>query len=128
MIEIRELKSSDIFPMVAILNKVGFRELKTILTPEKIKEMMKAVKGSGEEEVDSSTVLGFNLIFEVVGIIMNNLPSCEQEIYRFLSGVTGLSSEEVANLSMSDFAETIVAVVQKPEFMDFFKAVSKLFK
>ena len=134
-LELRELKSSDIFPMVQILNKIGFKELKTILTPDKVKDMMKSFKEvQGEEEsektedgVDNSTILGFNLMIEVVGIVMNNLPSCEQDLYRFMSGVSGLSVKEIADLPMSDFAEMVIAIVQKQEFKDFFKAVSKLF-
>lgn len=131
MIELRELKSSDVFPMVQILNKVGFKELKTVLTPDKVKDMMKSFKEAGsettEDGVDKSTILGFNLILEIVGIVMNNLPSCEEDLYRFISGVSGLSVQEIADLPMGDFAEVIIAIVQKQEFRDFFKAVSKLF-
>lgn len=131
MIELRELKSSDVFPMVQILNKVGFKELKTVLTPDKVKNMMKSFKEAGsettEDGVDKSTILGFNLILEIVGIVMNNLPSCEEDLYRFISNVSGLSVKEIADLPMGDFAEVIIAIVQKQEFRDFFKAVSKLF-
>lgn len=129
--ELRELKSSDVFPMVQILNKVGFKELKTVLTPDKVKDMMKSFKDAGSEKaedgVDKSTILGFNLILEIVGIVMNNLPSCEEDLYRFISNVSGLSVKEIADLPMGDFAEMVVAIVQKQEFKDFFKAVSKLF-
>lgn len=132
--ELRQLKSSDIFPMIQILNKIGFKELKTVLTPDRLKSMVSTFKAKQEEEeddddtVDQTTVLGFNLVFEVAGIIMQNLPSCEQDLYKFLSGVSGLSVQEITDLPMSDFAEMIVDVIQKPEFKDFFKAVSKLFK
>lgn len=125
--ELRELKSSDIFPMVGILNKIGFKELKTVLTPDKIKEMTKIMKTQGEDDMDNTTLFGFNVILEVVGIIMNNLSKCEQDLYKFLSSVSGLTVKEVEDLAMSDFAEMIVAIVKKPEFKDFFKAVSKLF-
>lgn len=132
MIELRELKSCDLFPMVQILNRIGFKELKTVLTHEKIKDMMKVFKEQGEEEQgeeqeDMSTILGFNLLFEVAGIILDNLPKCETELYRFLSGLSGLSVEQISDLSLGDFAEMVVDVLKKPEFGDFFKAVSKLF-
>lgn len=131
MIELRELKSADIFPMIQILNKIGFRELKEILTPEKIKEMMKTFKEAGSEkeseEMNTTTVLGFNLIIEVVGVIMNNLPSCQTEIYKFMSNLSGLSVKDLEELPMADFAEMIIDLIQKQEFKDFFKAVSKLF-
>lgn len=128
MIEIRSLKSSDIFPMVQILNKIGFKELKTILTPDKMKEMMPLMTADDkDEETDASTILGFNMMIELVGIIMNNLPSCEDDLYKFLSNVSGLSVKEIADLPMGEFADMIITVIQKEEFRDFFKAVSRLF-
>ena len=131
MIELRELKSADIFPMIQILNKIGFRELNEILTPDKIKEMMKTFKEAGSEEeseeMNTTTVLGFNLIIEVVGVVMNNLPSCQTEIYKFMSNLSGLSVKDLEELPMADFAEMIIDLIQKQEFKDFFKAVSKLF-
>ena len=128
MIELRELKSRDLFPMFGILKKIGFRELKTILTPERIQEWTSATKAPKDgENTDRSTILGYNILFEVAGIVIDNLESCEQEVYRFLAGISDKSVEEIADLPMAEFAETIVAVIQKPEFSDFFKAVSKLF-
>lgn len=72
--------------------------------------------------------LGVSVVMEVVSIIMKNLPSCKNEIYTFLSGLSGMTVKEIGNLDMVTFTEMIVAVVQKQEFKDFFKVVSKLFK
>lgn len=122
--ELRELKSSDMFPMFGILSKIGFKELKERFTPEKIQNLVNVANG---EEGDSQTILGFNLIFEIVEVVISNLPSAEKEIYKFLSGISGMSEKEVADMSMVGFTEMIVAVVQKEEFKDFFKVVSGLF-
>lgn len=132
---LRELKSCDIFPMFKIMGKIGFKDLKERLTPDKIKEMMKFMKNDEVQEVqeqnddeDMQTILGFNIIFEVLDIIMSNLPSCEQEIYTFVGSIAGMSVKQVKDLSMVDFTEIIIAILQKEEFKDFFKVVSKLFK
>lgn len=134
--ELRELKSSDIFPMFKILGKIGFKELKDRLTPDKVKELTSMFKqdetadADQKESVDADEqmmFIGFNVIFEVVEIIMNNLPSCEQEIYSFLAGVSGMKVKDVANLPLATFTEMIVEVLKKEEFKDFFKAVSRLF-
>ena len=134
--ELRELKSSDIFPMFKILGKIGFKDLKDRLTPDKVKELTSMFKqdetadADQKESVDADEhmmFIGFNVIFEVVEIIMNNLPSCEQEIYSFLAGVSGMKVKDVANLPLATFTEMIVEVLKKEEFKDFFKAVSRLF-
>lgn len=128
MIELRDLKSRDIFPMIGILKKIGFRQIKTILTPERMQDMTNAAKAHKDgESADTSTILGYNILFEIASIVIDNLESCEQEVYRFLAGISDKSAEELADLPMAEFGEMIVAVIQKPEFSDFFKAVSKLF-
>jgi len=129
----RKLKSTDIFPMVGILNKIGFSDIKDMLTPEKVKDLMKAMKNQDkedkedEEDVDISTILGFNLIFEVATIIFANLIKCKDDLYTFLSDVSEQSIKELEDLPPADFLELIIEVLQKPEFGDFFKVVSKFF-
>lgn len=125
--ELRTLKSDDLFPMFGILSKIGFKDLKEIITPDKIKDM-KSMISQNDENTDATTMLGVSVVMEVVSIIMKNLPSCKNEIYTFLSGLSGMTVKEIAELDMVTFTEMIVAVVQKKEFKDFFKVVSKLFK
>ena len=124
----RKLKSTDIFPMVGILNKIGFSDIKDMLTPEKVKDLMKAMKNQDEDEdLDFSTILGFNLIFEVATIVFANLMKCKDDLYTFLSDVSEQSIKELEDLPPADFLELIIEVLQKPEFGDFFKVVSKFF-
>lgn len=124
--ELRTLKSDDLFPMFGILSKIGFKDLKEIITPDKIKDMKSMIsqKDDEDENTDATTMLGVSVVMEVVSIIMKNLPSCKNEIYTFLSGLSGMTVKEIGNLDMVTFT----AVVQKQEFKDFFKVVSKLFK
>ena len=130
--ELRTLKSDDLFPMFGILSKIGFKDLKEIITPDKIKYMKSMISQKDDEDEDENTdatiMLGVSVVMEVVSIIMKNLPSCKNEIYTFLSGLSGMTVKEIGNLDMVTFTEMIVAVVQKQEFKDFFKVVSKLFK
>ena len=124
--ELRKLKADDMFPMFTILSKIGFSDLKEILTPEKVKEMTSAFNQEEGSE-DLSTFLGFNIIFTAVEIIMKNLPSCKKEIYSLLSSLSGLTATAIADLDMVTFTEMVIAVVRKDEFKDFFKVVAKLF-
>lgn len=130
--ELRTLKSDDLFPMFGILSKIGFKDLKEIITPDKIKDMKSMISQKDDEDedenTDATTMLGVSVVMEVVSIIMKNLPSCKNEIYTFLSGLSGMTVKEIGNLDMVTFTKMIVAVVQKQEFKDFFKVVSKLFK
>jgi hypothetical protein len=126
--ELRRLKSDDMFPMFGILSKIGFKELKNSLTPDRVTELTNAFQKQGENTNDMSTYLGFNIMLEAVEIVMKNLPSCKAEIYTLLSSLSGMTVKQIADLDMVTFTEMIVAVVQKEEFKDFFKVVAKLFR
>lgn len=137
MIELRELKAKDIMPMVNILQKIGLKQIRETLTPDKIKSLMKAMKSepdqqedqhedqNQEEKIDGRTILGFNLIMEVVGLVLDNLPACESDIYKFIGSISNLSAEEVADLPLGEFTDVIVRILKDDGFSDFFKAVSK---
>ena len=132
--ELRELKSSDMFPLFKIMGKIGFKDFKDKLTPESTKDIMNAFKqnqegSDGEASKDELiTFVGINLVADILEIILANLPKCEQDIYTFLSGLAGKKPKEIADLPMVTFTEMIIAVIQKEEFKDFFKVVSRLFK
>lgn len=126
--ELRGLKSDDMFPMFAILSKIGFKDLKNSLTPDRVTELATAFQKQDGDANDMSTYLGFNIMIEAVEIIMKNLPSCKVEIYTLLSSLSGMTAKQIADLDMVTFTEMVIAVVQKEEFKDFFKVVAKLFK
>lgn len=130
--ELRELKSSDMFPLFKIMGKIGFKDFKDKLTPESTKNIMKTFNQEGTDEEagrdELITFVGVNLVADILEIILANLPNCEQDIYTFLGGLAGKKPKEVADLPMVTFTEMIIAVIQKEEFKDFFKVVSRLFK
>lgn len=127
--ELRGLKSDDMFPMFGILSKIGFKDLKNSLTPDRVTELTTAFQKQDDPNAnDMSTYLGFNIMLEMVEIIMKNLPSCKVEIYTLLSSLSGMTVKQIADLDMVTFTEMVIAVVQKEEFKDFFKVVAKLFK
>lgn len=132
--DLRELKSSDIFPMCKIMGKIGFKEFRDKLTPDNTKKIMTTFnKKDGKDEKEKTkddmvAFVGVNLVADIAEIIIKNLPSCEQDIYNFLSGLSGMKPKQIENLPLVTFTEMIIAVIQKDEFKDFFKVVSKLFK
>lgn len=123
---LRTLKSSDLFIVVGILNKIGFKEMKKIFTPENLSLLKDRVQGE-DKDLDATSIFGFNIIMDVAQIILDNLPKIEDDLYRFLGSLTDTTADEIRDLPLPDFADLIVQVIKKPEFPDFFKAVSRLF-
>ena len=58
----------------------------------------------------------------------SHISDCRTDIYTFLGGVSGMKPEAIATLPIEVFAEMVVDVIQKPEFENFIKVVSKLLK
>ena len=120
--EFRMLCSKDMFPLFNIINKIGINEFKECFQSEAVQ---KAAKLKGKADMNA---LGLNIMLDIGGVIIGNLPACEDDIYKLLADVSNLSINEIQNLLMAEFMEMIIDFVKKPDFADFFKVVSKLFK
>lgn len=123
--EFRELRSTDLFPMFKIMNKIGFRKFKDCFRSP---EIMKMAKGTGKDNSGAVESLGMAVLFDAVGIIIENIPACEDDIYSLLASVSNLEKKEIQKMGMSEFIEMIIDFIKRPEFKDFFKLVSRLFK
>ena len=115
--ELRKLCAKDIFVMAKIISKIGILVFKNCFnTP--------SVKGKIRGNADFS-VIGLEVIIGIAGTVLENIPRCETDIYSFLADLSGMKSNEISELGMSEFAELIEAVLTKEEFKDFFTVVSK---
>lgn len=129
---LRDLKSEDMFPMFRILSKIGFKEFKTCFDNDSIKALIADAKtedpDAGRLKKDELVAsVGISVMIDIAGIVLENISKCKTEIYVFLSGLSGMTKEEIADLDMVVFAEMIIDVFKKDQFKDFFKVVSKLF-
>lgn len=117
---LRKLEAADVFIMSKIIHAIGVEEFKKCFQPEVIKKMM--------EQDKAAEAVGFEIFFDIVGVITGNLPKCEKDIYKFLAGLAGMTEAQIKALPMNTFLEMIVDTVKKEEFGDFLSVVSKLFK
>lgn len=119
----RTLASKDIFPICGILRKIGVKELRPAFS--------NADGINPKDKKIDLTAIGMDIFFDITGTIISNLPSCEREIYTFLSSVVRkddggeMSIDELKEMPMGDFAQVIMDVVSKQEFKDFFKVALK---
>lgn len=123
--ELRGLTARDIFPTVKILGKIGINEFKGCFESDDIKNIVKSVEN--KEDIDVSQI-GMTVMFDIAGVVLTHLPNCENDIYTLLSGLSGMSKNEIAELPAGTFAEMIIDVIKMEGFKDFIKAASKLLK
>ena len=125
---LRSLQGADIFPMSAIIKKIGVKEFKNAFQDEEIKDLVKSIN-SGEISKDAAAnQAGMAVILNIVDVVLGNLPRAEKDIYKFLASLSGMKPDEVAALPMATFTGMAIDVIQKDEFKDFIKVVSRLFK
>lgn len=138
---LNKLEAPAIFSMCKIIRGIGINEFKTLFGGEgalkNIINMSKAesakkANGKSDEENANSDLdvieIGAGIVLNVVGVVLENLPKCENDIYKFLAMVSNLSEKEVRKLSMADFTQMIIDVIKKEDFADFIKVVFTLFK
>ena len=125
---IRDLTSEDVFPMFTIISTIGVDQFTACFDSEEVRQMMKQMQKDGVDSTALSTEVGIAVVMKIAQVLMKNLPSCKDDIYQFLSGLTGMTKKEIASLPMNTFFKMIIDVVKKDEFKDFIGVVSELFK
>ena len=120
--------------MLRISNKIGVKEFKGVLESDAVKQAIASTTtpqptASGEPEPKVETdKIGMTVALEIVNVLIMNIPSCEDDIYTFLSSLSGLKKKDVQELEMHVFFSMIMDVFKKQEFASFFGDVSKLVK
>lgn len=118
---LRKLDAQDIAPLATIISKIGFKEFKECFDSPEVKI------GVADGSLDLEKA-GVKIMFDVVGIVIANIPKCIDDIFAFIASLTGLGIEEVKGLDLDVITEMIIEIFQKEEFKKVFKVASKLFK
>ena len=126
--ELRALAAKDVFTMSRIIAKIGVNNFKKCFVDNDEVKKAVAALGEGQDNEAGVTAVGLVAALEVANVLFEHLPDCEKEVYSFLADLSGLKITEIQGLPMVEFFEMIVEVIRKPEFKDFFKVASKLFK
>lgn len=128
----RRLNSTDLFPMIKIISKIGLDELTQVFDIGFINKITNSFKKAEEfsentsaAEEESQFIVGIGIALRVANKILEHVPSCEKEIFALLANVSGMSVEAVKALDLDIFMEMILDFVMKEEFSSFFKVASK---
>jgi hypothetical protein len=125
---LRSLQGADIFPVSAIIKKIGVKEFKNAFQDEEIKRLVQSINNGDMSRDAAANQAGMAVILNIVDVVLGNLPRAEKDIYKFLASLSGMKPDEVAALPMATFTAMVIDVIQKDEFKDFIKVVSRLFK
>lgn len=119
---LRKLKSTELFPVLNIMKKIGVKKFTEVLRNEQTVAIFKKLNEEKTENTDLMISMGA-VLFEVAEIIISGLADCEEEIFGLLSSVSGLSIAQLKEFEIDVFTEMIIELVKNN--LDFIKAVSK---
>ena len=124
--ELRKLQSSDLFRMVRIINGIGFKTIKDSINIDEINKLRKGMTEENTDEVTSQ--VGVSVVMSVLGVVIENLPKVENDVYEFCGSVAGIKPKDVAKMEMGEFMDLLVDIFKMDGFRDFFSRASKLIR
>lgn len=115
---LRPLEADDLFTVMEIINKIGIENAKKCFMSV---EISKAITENGDEE--NVAAIGMKVMIELASLLVQKLPLCKSEVYRFLSALSGVDEEEISHIKLVPFTKLVMEVFQKEELKDFFQLV-----
>ena len=103
--ELRRLQASDLFAMVRLLNVIGFKELKTVIDFDEIKERQKTITDENRESVWVD--IGTQITMSIIPFIFEKLSVAESEIYSFVGSIAGMKVKDVAKMDAIEFIDLL---------------------
>lgn len=124
--ELRKLQSSDLFRMVRIINGIGFKTIKDSINVDEINKLRKGMTDENTDEITSQ--VGVSVVMSILGVVIENLPKVENDVYEFCGSVAGIKPKDVSKMEMGEFMDLLVAIFKMDGFKDFFSRASKLIR
>lgn len=110
---LRPLCDEDLYPMLAIIGKVF---------PDDLKGAFVSV-ASGEKTVRQ---IGYDVGYKLVVAVIKNLHTIGDEVYAFLSDLSGIAPEIIRKMKFGTTPKMIWEIYREAQNSDFFQVFSEL--
>lgn len=109
---LRNLKDSDLFPLLKMLKKIGIKDCKEAFIQV----------ASGEKTLKQ---IGIMASFDFADILIGNLPCVLDEAYELWSDLSGIPVEEIKDMEFGTLPLMIMDTFSEARNTSFFKVLSK---
>ena len=127
--ELRNPQASDLFVVTKIIKAVGLKNVANCFDSDELKAFKDKIADketpATDEELRKAGLIAMTSIGE---LIFEKLDLVQEDIFKFLSNLSGLSMDDVKAMDIVEFAEMFMTVIKNPKFADFIKVVLKSFK
>lgn len=126
--ELRNPQANDLFVVAKIIKVVGIKNIVNCFS-NKIEEF-KATNAERETPTTEAEQfeLGVGVMGDIGELIFEKLDLVQDDVYKFMANLSGLSIDEIACMDIVEFAEMFMDIIKNPKFADFIRVVLKSFK
>lgn len=117
----RKINTKDVFQLGRIFKKINIKQVAVSMAGD-INNAME--KDKGQDNDTNIKEVGMNLIFSVI----ENCPDAENEIYIFISNISGFTVKEIENMDIEDFFELLKEIAQNNDLKKVFRSTLNLLK
>ena len=123
-LKLRALRGDDIFPLLAILNKLDVvDELTAIFTGTAVSGT--SLKGLTKKQLEAKTEeIGTKVLANLAKKALVNIASVREDLNEFIASLSEKDVAEIKELSMIDYLNSVKAIFKDPQFKDFFTSIS----
>lgn len=114
----RKIKGRDIFKLAKFFNKIDRDSLVSIFTENK--DLSAIFRDSDMDKGEKLSKIG-GVAVELVGVILKNIETLENDVLELLSEFSDLTAEEVGDLELEVFENMIIDFFKNPQISDFTK-------
>ena len=111
----RSLRNKDLFTFVRMVKNAGISD--------EIKKLVLSINNLKDVNVES---FGYDILFTVFEAAADN--NNEQAVYEFLSGPFEMTTEEIADMDLTDTYEALNKIADVEKWKSFFSSAAKLTK
>lgn len=118
----RPFETRDIVRLDSIIIKIGLDDMRKCISTLNFR----SIAGNAHNRNERNDAIGRAVMTEIICIVLQKLPECENEIYGFLASLSGKTAEEIAKQPPAVTVRMIKEVVGMYGFTDFFTELSGL--
>ncbi len=121
---LRKLQDSDLFPLLQLLRKLGFKNFKD--SYEKTKERLKNEPKEYASLEEKQEAVGVEFAFDMADFFVSKLDTHKDDLYAFYSEMSGIPAEEIKKMEFGTLPLMIYDSFSEVKNTAFFKVLTKL--
>ena len=129
--DLRKLQDADLFPLLQLLRKLGFKEAIEIYTKYKNNVKFNPADYETEEEAKKAfdelrESQGKDMVFEFAEFVLSKLDTNSDSIYEFFSRLAGVPADDIKKMEFGTLPLMVFDCISEVKNTSFFKVLFKL--